>query len=148
MQRAVNARSVQERSSTVAPARLPGLISWLVGAKGNTSDQQRLGLVIAKKIVRRAVIANRIKAHRPRLVSRLKTKRSWAIWTLSFLARKGLGELDNCCACMSYDKACGAKLSRSTTRPPLTPIPDPRHPMRNLALGVGFKAVSLTLSAH
>lgn len=87
----------------------------LLLAKANTTDQPRLGLVIAKKSVRRAVDRNRIK--RIARDSFRLNKPELGDLDIVVLARKGLGELDNA-ALHELFKTMWRKLSRSTDKPP------------------------------
>ncbi|MFT6464516.1 MAG: ribonuclease P protein component [Halopseudomonas sp.] len=87
----------------------------LLLAKANTTDQPRLGLVIAKKSVRRAVDRNRIK--RIARDSFRLNKAELGNLDIVVLARKGLGELDNA-ALHELFKGMWRRLSRSTDKPP------------------------------
>lgn len=87
----------------------------LLLAKANTSDQPRLGLVIAKKSVRRAVDRNKIK--RIARESFRLNKSELGNLDIVVLARKGLGELDNA-ALHELFKGMWRRMSKAADKPP------------------------------
>lgn len=87
----------------------------LLLARSNDTGHPRLGLVIAKKSVRRAVDRNRVKRI-ARESFRLNKSELGAL-DIVVLARKGLGELDNAALHELY-KGMWRKLAKSADKPP------------------------------
>tara|TARA_R110001592_G_scaffold4275_17_gene24069 strand:- start:549 stop:947 length:399 start_codon:yes stop_codon:yes gene_type:complete len=87
----------------------------LLLARPNELGHPRLGLVIAKKSVRRAVDRNRVK--RIARESFRLNKSELGTLDIVVLARKGLGELDNAALHEMY-KGMWRKLAKSADKPP------------------------------
>lgn len=87
----------------------------LLLARSNDLEHPRLGLVIAKKSVRRAVDRNRVK--RIARESFRLNKPELGSLDIVVLARKGLGELDNAALHEMY-QGLWRKLAKSADKPP------------------------------
>ncbi|MFT6429522.1 MAG: ribonuclease P protein component [Halopseudomonas sp.] len=87
----------------------------LLLARPNDLGHPRLGLVIAKKSVRRAVDRNRVK--RIARESFRLNKSELGTLDIVVLARKGLGELDNAALHEMY-QGMWRKLAKSADKPP------------------------------
>lgn len=87
----------------------------LLLARPNELGHPRLGLVIAKKSVRRAVDRNRVK--RIARESFRLNKSKLGTLDIVVLARKGLGELDNAALHEMY-QGMWRKLAKSADKPP------------------------------
>ncbi|PKM29827.1 MAG: ribonuclease P protein component [Gammaproteobacteria bacterium HGW-Gammaproteobacteria-11] len=94
----------------------------LLLARPNSTDQPRLGLVIAKKSVRHAVDRNKIKR-----IARESFRLNKQLLTdldIVVLARKGLGDLDSA-ALHELFAGMWRRLAKATDKPPRSRQPGP-----------------------